>query len=252
MLFLCGALAILLRHFEVIATEVQRPKLFRFKADGELLAPMHELKLRYNRLVPLSGRGPAKGSPGVGPSEGAGADHAAAGDAAADECRRRARRDRRRRTSMATAADVEEAWHDEWRERLMCWWLAERAHTEGLGACVGALSMHLAQRFEALRAAVGRGGGGGGGGRGGGGATEAAAPMCDGLGTEPVRLPAFPEWPQLENFEFSLPPIPRSVSHSHVLPIRRTPRSSLHSLLFFIPTPSLTPILPMCLCFPCV
>ena len=76
--------------------------------------------------------------------------------------------------------------------------------------------------------------------------------MCDGLGTEPVRLPAFPEWPQLENFEFSLPPIPRSVSHSHVLPIRRTPRSSLHSLLFFIPTPSLTPILPMCLCFPCV
>ena len=140
---------------------------------------------------------------------------------------------------------------DEWRERLMCWWLA-RAHREGLSACVGALSMHLAERFEALRAAVGRGGGGGGGGRGGGGATEAAAPMCDGLGTEPVRLPAFLEWPHLERFEFSLPPIPRSVSHSHVLPIRRTPRSSLHSLLFFIPTPSLTPILPMCLCFPCV
>ena len=89
MLFLCGALAILLRHFEMIATEKQRPKLYRFKADGELLSPMHELKLRYNRLVPPFGWGPARGSPGVGASEGADAVHAAG-----DECRRRARSDR--------------------------------------------------------------------------------------------------------------------------------------------------------------
>lgn len=45
----------------------------------------------------------------------------------------------------------EAVWHDEWRQRLGCWWLALPMQTRSqLGSCFGALSLHLSARFDAL------------------------------------------------------------------------------------------------------
>ena len=43
----------------------------------------------------------------------------------------------------------ERAWHEEWRERIGCWWLALPllARTD-LGQCLGAISLHLGARLD--------------------------------------------------------------------------------------------------------
>ena len=43
------------------------------------------------------------------------------------------------------------AWHQEWRERVGCWWLAlPLAAQTRLGECLGAVSFHLGSRLDAL------------------------------------------------------------------------------------------------------
>lgn len=54
-----------------------------------------------------------------------------------------------------------QAWHEAWRERMLCWWLGlPTPSQQQLGACLGALGLHLASRFDAAwrasRVAFGR------------------------------------------------------------------------------------------------
>lgn len=113
--------------------------------------------------------------------------------------------------SREAAAPTEAAWHDEWRRRFGCWWLALAAPTRAeLTHCLGALSLHLGSQLERVR-----GGGGGRGGRGTGNApTRAPAPVsqtqCEWLQTASERL-TLPELPEIGGFDFSLPPLPRLV-----------------------------------------
>ena len=90
----------------------------------------------------------------------------------------------------------EEAWHDEWRQRIGCWWLALPGPTQAeLGSCLGALSLHLGSRLESLlqrhtpRAA-------------------SAEPSCKWIEDAPEML-QLPDFPDLGSFEFTVPPIPR-------------------------------------------
>ena len=66
-----------------------------------------------------------------------------------------------------------EAWHEEWRERFGCWWIALDAPTQSeLGNCLGALSLHVGSRLSTMlgrQPPRGGGGVGGGVGRGVGG-----------------------------------------------------------------------------------
>lgn len=105
-------------------------------------------------------------------------------------------------TSNSADATWREVWQDEWRERVSCWWLELPGPTqEQLGSCIGALSLHIGSRLDAV---LGR-------------STRVAATAATQAGCEWVEhqsyfaLPDFPEpgvggWHQLEMW---LPPIPR-------------------------------------------
>ena len=119
--------------------------------------------------------------------------------------------DWRRRLRDSPPPVTEAAWHEEWRERLGCWWLALPRPTQtSLGQCLGALSLHLGSRLElALGDGTPRltphqtsqqasGGADAGGGWGGGRCGSSVIPT--------LELPLFPT---MDGFQFSLPPIPR-------------------------------------------
>jgi len=91
----------------------------------------------------------------------------------------------------------EHAWQDEWRQRLGCWWLGLSAPIQtDLVHCLGALSLHLTSRMNRLLGRTPTQAAGGGAG---------AEPGCEWV-TEELQLPDFPS---LNGFEFSVPPIPR-------------------------------------------
>lgn len=129
------------------------------------------------------------------------------------------------------AQEDEAAWHEEWRQRLSCWWLAlPRPMQADLGHCLGALSLHLTARINAL---VGKS------------APHAASTMagaepgCEWLMASPEEL-QLPDFPMLGGLEFSLPPIPmllpsweqlRMHSHGDVHHKEREPAASTMSPL---------------------
>ena len=117
-------------------------------------------------------------------------------------------RNQRRRLGEADAGCLggacasEQEWWDEWGERMECWWM-ETPWRTALQACVGALSVHLAQRFEQFMSL-----------RGGarqplGQSAQQAEQGCEWVSEgERLQLPQFPSFGE-QGFDFSLPPIPR-------------------------------------------
>ena len=103
---------------------------------------------------------------------------------------------------LGGACASEREWWDEWGERMSCWWM-ETPWRTALQACVGALSVHLAQRFEQFMSL-----------RGGarqplGQSAQQAEQGCEWVSEgERLQLPQFPSFGE-QGFDFSLPPIPR-------------------------------------------
>lgn len=107
-----------------------------------------------------------------------------------------------------SSKSAEEVWHDEWREQFECWFIALPPPMQTqLGACMGALGLHLSSRLDAAWRAAQR-------------LLNRQVGSATSLGTsiEPnckwivesdggLELPAFPEFP--DSLDFSLPPIPR-------------------------------------------
>lgn len=105
---------------------------------------------------------------------------------------------KRRRQLQYAVATTEASWQEEWGERIECWWSAT-PYAAGMQACVGALGLTLASRFEAM---MGR-----------------PAPTAQAAGESNcawvdefakngnLNLPQFPEVPT--NLKWALPPIPR-------------------------------------------
>ena len=120
-----------------------------------------------------------------------------------EHCERRARR----LQPAQTVAD-ESAWFSEWRERLECWWIAT-PYQAGLQACMGALSLAVARSFQAAL--------------GGSRAAQPGDVAAAESGCEWVQKPQtlqLPDFPDLGNFEFTVPPVPRLVpswEHLHSL-----------------------------------
>lgn len=95
-------------------------------------------------------------------------------------------------------SEDEVAWHEAWRQRLSCWWLVLPGPLQAdVGHCLGALSLHLSSRMDAL---LGR--------PGATGEIAAAEPGCEWLSESSEEL-QLPDFPSPVSFEFSLPPIPR-------------------------------------------
>ena len=94
----------------------------------------------------------------------------------------------------------EMAWHAEWRRRLGCWWLTLPGPLQmDLGGCLGALSLHLGGRLDALLRQPTR-------------LAPNAEPGCEWVTeAEQIELPELPSLGHSEegSFGFSLPPIPR-------------------------------------------
>ena len=104
----------------------------------------------------------------------------------------------------------EVAWHEVWRQRLGCWWLALPGPTRAeLSNCLGALSLHLGSRLDRMlgrppvdppvHAAVQSG--------------------CQLVAPESERL-QLPPFPSLDGVDFTLPPLPRllpSIERAHLL-----------------------------------
>lgn len=125
------------------------------------------------------------------------------------------RRTRSRRAEMTADVSSKDAWLSEWRESIDCWWLAT-PHRAALQGCMGALGLHLAQRFERAVAAL----------QGKAPTAAATEPGCEWLeenGGAQLELPDFPgfefngeSWP----FELpgAVPPLPRLLPRwQHVL-----------------------------------
>lgn len=103
-------------------------------------------------------------------------------------------RDGQRRGRLSPARN-ERTWHEAWRERLWCWWLALPGAVQAdVSRCFGALGLYLGSRFERLlnrpTAMV-----------------ASAAPGCEWVAAEPERL-RLPDFPELGSFDFTLPPVP--------------------------------------------
>ena len=101
----------------------------------------------------------------------------------------------------------ERAWHDEWRQRLGCWWIALPNPTQSqLRSCLGALGVHLGARLEGLMERIGRA------------PSPQSAPPIPELGCEWLQsedgfssLPQLPDFPEFGHLDLALPPIPRLV-----------------------------------------
>ena len=168
-------------------------RLFEFKADGELLGPKYEEPLWFEKLTNVVEEEHWSGLPY--PKVEAGALNWAV-----PEC------DRRRMSAAAAPTDAD-GWLEQWEERVGCWWVGLPAPTQTqLGACMGALAIHLGSRLDAAwraaQSAIGRG------------ATTAAQqqpaaePNCEWISrSDALELPEFPQLPR--ELDFALPPIPR-------------------------------------------
>lgn len=155
------------------------------------------------------------------------ADAPRAGEGAKDRCERRARR--LEHVAAHVPAD-EQAWFNEWRERLECWWVAT-PYQAGLSTCMSAFSLALAQRFQGAL-----------------GGSRAAQPGdvapaeagCEWVEKgEALQLPDFPE---LGNFDFTVfphshapPSLLELLRHSHAPPsLLESVRITLHGRLLEI------------------
>lgn len=103
----------------------------------------------------------------------------------------------------------EQAWWEEWGERIECWWIAT-PYRAPLQACFGALSLTLAQRFEQLIHPRGSR------------TVQPTPQVADGCEwIDEGRVLQLPDFPAVgDGFEFVLPPIPRllpSWQHLHSL-----------------------------------
>jgi heme-degrading monooxygenase HmoA len=118
---------------------------------------------------------------------------APATSAAAPKCERR-------RRLQSAVAETEADWLSEWQERVECWWMGAPNLRDGMGACAGALSLHLASRFQTMLGATG-----------GTPATQSAgAGTCDTWMQEVEKsLPAFPALPETgDPYQWQLPALP--------------------------------------------
>ena len=120
-----------------------------------------------------------------------------------DKCESRRARSRRLLPHTSPAVPQSElGWHEEWQERLQCWWGALPGPTQnGLGACLGSLSILLGSRLEQALGRLGRT-------PTQSSARPAAEAGCEWLDNAAETL-EMPEFPDLDAFRFSLPPIPR-------------------------------------------
>ena len=97
------------------------------------------------------------------------------------------------------------SWEERWQARFSCWFVALPIPTQSqLGACMGALALHVGSKLDAAWRAAG-------GALGAPANLQGAQPAevgCEWLadGAE-LNLPAFPTFPQ--DVHFQLPPIPR-------------------------------------------
>lgn len=119
---------------------------------------------------------------------------------------------RRRRLQWASPPTSEAAFYEQWQGRLECWWVAT-PYRNGLGACFGALGLHLAHRLERALQVLHPGF------RAPPEAFQGARAehACEWLEQSELQLPQFPS---LGRFEFTLPPIPRllpSLKHLQAL-----------------------------------
>ena len=91
---------------------------------------------------------------------------------------------------------AEHEWFARWQRTVGCWFVALPMPTQTqLGSCVGALGLHLAQRFDAAL------------GKPPTAAAATAEPGCEWLGdANSLELPGFPD---MSGVEFTLPPLPR-------------------------------------------
>ena len=116
----------------------------------------------------------------------------------------------RRRLSSMLQASSEAVWYEEWRRRLGCWMLALPGPTRfDLVGCLGALTLHLGSRLDLvfLDELVGNPGAR---------PNLEEDPHCKWVETTGERL-ELPRFPTHEQFDFSLPPIPRLLPTSEQL-----------------------------------
>ena len=120
-------------------------------------------------------------------------------------------------TAFATVGHLEEScpvqlssWFDEWGAKIEAWWLATPFQSE-LGACTGALGLHLLSRFElALRAWRQATGGGDAGAPPPAAAAEAGCELLSPQTSDQLHLPEFPQFPDaFQGVAPLIPPIPR-------------------------------------------
>ena len=105
----------------------------RAKEEAEEEARKAQEDAEFEAQMTLEERGPeGPGRDGIGECS----DDARA--KCSDECERR--------RSLAAIAD-EASWSREWIDRLDCWWVATPFQA-GLSACMGAFTLHLANRFD--------------------------------------------------------------------------------------------------------
>lgn len=102
-----------------------------------------------------------------------------------------------------TRGSISSRWYDEWEHRFQCWFMATPMRA-GLSACFGALSLHLAQRFEAFTHGLSKGAA-----PHGAKSNAHAEAGCEWVSEEAGKL-QLPEFPTLgDGMTFTLPPIPR-------------------------------------------
>ena len=94
-------------------------------------------------------------------------------------------------------------WHQEWTRRIECWWIGLPVPTQGqLGACMGALGLHLGSKFGAVLKSSGISRG----------AMDQATPPaetgCEWV-SERVEQLNLPEFPEIGPLEWTVPAIPR-------------------------------------------
>jgi|TARA_B100000513_G_scaffold66248_1_gene26210 hypothetical protein len=138
--FLNAVFAVALKNFRLLGppNDLSRQQMFQYKEDGAHLAPLNNnVHLFAERIL----------------SEAAAttiSTEEAAMRKADDMCERR-----RRRLQLKAPRSELRPWIDEWTDRVGCWWLSLPPSTRtNIGACMGALGVHLAERLdEALRAA---------------------------------------------------------------------------------------------------
>ena len=99
-------------------------------------------------------------------------------------------------------------WLADWHARFECWWVLS-PYSDGLHACLGALSLHVARRFELWRSGARAMSGASKRGTDGAPTSEAG---CEWVQLElDLELPPFPELGPHERDLFQVPPLPRLI-----------------------------------------